>query len=145
MGRVCPAPCQEGCNRNEVEDFVGINAVEQFIGDHALAQGFGFQKPERETGKRVAIVGGGVAGLASACQLRRLGHGVTVFDERAELGGMSRYGIPGYRMPRDVMDGEIRRILDLGVEVKHNTRVGRDIGFDQLERDYDAILLTIGA
>jgi NADPH-dependent glutamate synthase beta subunit-like oxidoreductase/Pyruvate/2-oxoacid:ferredoxin oxidoreductase delta subunit len=145
MGRVCPAPCQEGCNRNEVEDFVGINSVEQFIGDHALAQGFDFDKPERETGKRVAIVGGGVAGLAAAYQLRRLGHGVTIFDERAELGGMSRYGIPGYRMPRDVMDGEIRRILDLGVEVRHSTRVGRDIGFDQLERDYDAILLALGA
>jgi glutamate synthase (NADPH/NADH) small chain len=145
MGRVCPAPCQEGCNRNEVEDFVGINAVEQFIGDYALAQGFSFHKPERETGKRVAIVGGGVAGLAAACQLRRLGHGVTVFDERAELGGMSRYGIPGYRMPREVMDGEIRRILEMGVEVRNNTRVGRDIGFEELERDFEAILLAIGA
>ena len=85
-----------------------------------------------------------MAGLAAAYQLRRLGHGATMFDERAELGGMSRYGIPGYRMPRNVMDGEIRRILDW-VSRPANTRVGRDIGFDQLERDYDAILLAIGA
>jgi NADPH-dependent glutamate synthase beta subunit-like oxidoreductase len=83
--------------------------------------------------------------MAAAYQLRRLGHGATVFDERAELGGMARYGIPGYRMPRDVMDGEMRRILDMGVETRMNTRVGRDISFEQLEQDYDAILLAIGA
>jgi len=145
MGRVCPAPCQEGCNRNEVEDFVGINSVEQFIGDHALAAKLGFARPAQETGRKVAIIGGGVAGLAAAYQLRRLGHGATIFDEREELGGMTRYGIPGYRMPRDVMDGEIRRILDMGVTVHMKTRVGRDISFEQLERDYDAILLAIGA
>jgi NADPH-dependent glutamate synthase beta subunit-like oxidoreductase/Pyruvate/2-oxoacid:ferredoxin oxidoreductase delta subunit len=145
MGRVCPAPCQDGCNRNEVEDFVGINSVEQFIGDQALEAGLRFGRPERETGRKVAIVGGGVAGLAAAYQLRRLGHGATIFDERAELGGMSRYGIPGYRMPRNVMDGEIRRIIDMGVEVHRNTRVGRDIDFERLEQDYDAILLAIGA
>jgi NADPH-dependent glutamate synthase beta subunit-like oxidoreductase len=145
MGRVCPAPCQEGCNRNEVEDFVGINSVEQFIGDHALEQGLGFERPEHESGKKVAIVGGGVAGMAAAYQLRRRGHGAVIFDERAELGGMSRYGIPGYRMPRDVMDGENKRIIDMGVELHMNTRVGRDISFEQLEQDYDAILIAIGA
>jgi NADPH-dependent glutamate synthase beta subunit-like oxidoreductase len=145
MGRVCPAPCQEGCNRNEVEDFVGINSVEQYIGDHALQAKLSFEIPQKESGKRVAIIGGGVAGMAAAYQLRRQGHGATIFDERAELGGMSRYGIPGYRMPRDVMDGENKRILDMGVEVQMNTRVGRDISFEQLEKDYDAILLAIGA
>ncbi len=145
MGRVCPAPCQDGCNRNEVEDYVGINSVEQFIGDHALQAKLAFAGPEQETGKRVAIIGGGVAGLAAAYQLRRLGHGATIFDEREELGGMTRYGIPGYRMPRDVMDGEIQRILDMGVGLHMQTRVGRDISFEQLEKDYDAILLAIGA
>jgi NADPH-dependent glutamate synthase beta subunit-like oxidoreductase len=145
MGRVCPAPCQDGCNRNEVEDFVGINSVEQFIGDHALAAKLSFAQPEKESGKKVAIIGGGVAGLAAAYQLRRLGHGATIFDEREELGGMTRYGIPGYRMPRDVMDGEIQRILDMGVDVHMKTRVGRDISFEQLEQDYDSILLAIGA
>ena len=145
MGRVCPAPCQEGCNRNEVEDFVGINSVEQYIGDHDLQESLSFEKPARESGKRVAVIGGGVAGMAAAYQLRRCGHGVTIFDERAELGGMSRYGIPGYRMPRDVMDGENQRILDMGVEARMNTRVGRDVSFEQLEQDYDAILLAVGA
>jgi len=145
MGRVCPAPCQDGCNRNEVEDFVGINSVEQYIGDHALGAKLSFEKPAHESGRKVAIIGGGVAGLAAAYQLRRLGHGATIFDEREHLGGMTRYGIPGYRMPRDVMDGEIRRILDMGVETHMQTRVGRDISFAQLEKDYDAILLAIGA
>ena len=145
MGRVCPAPCQDGCNRNEVEDFVGINSVEQYIGDHALDAKLSFEKPAHESGRKVAIIGGGVAGLAAAYQLRRLGHGATIFDEREHLGGMTRYGIPGYRMPRDVMDGEIRRILDMGVETHMQTRVGRDISFAQLEKDYDAILLAIGA
>ena len=119
--------------------------MEQYIGDRALEAGLGFAKPAQESGKKVAIVGGGVAGLAAAYQLRRRGHGATVFDEREELGGMSRYGIPGYRMPRDVMDGEIQRIVDMGVEIRMNTRVGRDISFEQLEKDYDAILLAVGA
>jgi NADPH-dependent glutamate synthase beta subunit-like oxidoreductase len=145
MGRVCPAPCQDGCNRNEVEDFVGINSVEQFIGDSALQAKLAFETPVQDTGRKVAIIGGGVAGLAAAYQLRRLGHGATIFDEREELGGMTRYGIPGYRMPRDVMDGEIQRILDMGVDIHMKTRVGRDISFEQLEKDYDAILLAIGA
>ncbi len=145
MGRVCPAPCQEGCNRNEVEDFVGINAVEQFIGDYAIDNNLSFEAPTQETGKKVAIVGGGVAGVAAAYQLRRMGHGATIFDEREELGGMTRYGIPGYRTPRSVIDLEIKRITDMGVEVRTKTRVGKDIPFTDLERDYDAILLAIGA
>ncbi len=146
MGRVCPAPCQDGCNRNQVEDFVGINAVEQFIGDTALSNNYSFDytKAGKETGKKVAIIGGGPAGLAAAYQLRRMGHGCTVFDDHKELGGMMRYGIPGYRTPRQVLDGEINRILALGVEVRVNTRVGRDISIEQLEKDYDALLWTIG-
>ena len=90
MGRVCPAPCQTGCNRNSVEDFVGINAVEQFIGDYALAATTSPSQAGPETGKKVAIIGGGPAGLAAAYQLRRKGHGVTVFDDHDELGGMAQ-------------------------------------------------------
>ncbi len=145
MGRVCPAPCEDGCNRNEVEDRVGINAVEQFIGDTALKNGYVFQPPAQESGKKVAIIGGGPAGLAAAYQLRRLGHACTVFDSHSELGGMMRYGIPGYRTPRDVMDGEIQRILDLGVELRTNTRIGVDISLETLEREFDAIVIAIGA
>ncbi|MGD8483700.1 MAG: NAD(P)-binding protein [Thioalkalispiraceae bacterium] len=144
MGRVCPAPCEDGCNRNEVEDHVGINSVEQFIGDSALEGKFKFEVG-KDTGKKVAIVGGGPAGLAAAYQLRRKGHGATVFDNHETLGGMMKYGIPGYRTPRDVLDGEINRILDMGVEVKLNTWVGKDITVEQLEKDYDAILWAVGA
>ena len=145
MGRVCPAPCQEGCNRNEVEDFVGINSVEQFIGDNAREKGYVFKNDAPDTGKTIAIIGGGVGGLACAYQLRRRGHAVTVFDNHKELGGMMRYGIPGYRTPRDVMDHEIQRILDMGVEVRLNTFIGKDISMDDLRKDYDAVVIAIGA
>ncbi|HXZ49080.1 MAG TPA: NAD(P)-binding protein [Usitatibacter sp.] len=143
MGRVCPAPCQTGCNRNKVEDYVGINAVEQYIGDYALEKGYAFQAGP-DTGKRVAIVGGGPAGLSAAYQLRRKGHAVTLFDDHAELGGMAKYGVPGYRLPRTHLDGEINRILAMGVEVKAGTRVGRDVSLAELEKGYDAVLLALG-
>ncbi|NVZ11338.1 NAD(P)-binding protein [Allochromatium humboldtianum] len=145
MGRVCPAPCQDGCNRNELEDFVGINSVEQFIGDTAIANNYTFEAPELDTGKRIAIVGGGPAGLAAAYQLRRKGHSCTIFEANDGLGGMFRFGIPGYRVPRDKLDAEIQRILDMGrVEVKLKTRIGSDVTVEQLEKDYDAILWAIG-
>lgn len=144
MGRVCPAPCEDGCNRNQVEDHVGINAVEQYIGDQALKAGFRFSAGA-DTGKKVAIIGGGPAGLAAAYQLRRKGHSVTVFEAQPQLGGMMRYGIPGYRMPRDVLDGEINRIIDMGVEVKCGVKVGKDIQLEELEQVYDAIVLALGA
>ncbi len=144
MGRVCPAPCEAGCNRNEVDDRVGINAVEQFIGDWALENKMSFAPPEKESGKKVAIIGGGPAGMAAAYQLRKMGHACTVFDEREELGGMMRYGIPGYRTPRSVLDGENQRIVDMGVEVKLKTRVGRDVKVEDLEKEYDAILWAVG-
>jgi NADPH-dependent glutamate synthase beta subunit-like oxidoreductase len=143
MGRVCPAPCQTGCNRNAVEDTVGINAVEQYIGDYALEQGFSFQAGP-DSGKRVAIAGGGPAGLSAAYQLRRKGHAVTLFDDHAELGGMAKYGVPGYRLPRKHLDGEINRIIAMGVEVRLNTRIGKDVQLKDLERDFDAVLLAIG-
>jgi len=145
MGRVCPAPCQDGCNRNELEDFVGINAVEQFIGDTAITNGYKFDPAPQDTGKRIAIIGGGPAGLAGAYQLRRKGHAATIFEANDGLGGMFRFGIPGYRVPRDALDAEINRILDMGqIEIKLNTKVGVDVTVEQLESDYDAILWAIG-
>ncbi len=143
MGRVCPAPCQEGCNRNHVDDFVGINAVEQYIGDTAIENGYSYEAGA-STGKKVAIIGGGPAGMSAAYQLRRMGHDATVFEERAELGGMMRYGIPGYRIPREKLAAEIDRILDMGVEVKTNTRVGKDVSVEDLEKDFDAVLWALG-
>lgn len=145
MGRVCPAPCQEGCNRNEVEDFVGINSIEQYIGDYALQKKYGFQSANKETNKQIAIIGGGPGGLACAYQLRLKGHGCTIFDNHSELGGMMRYGIPGYRTPRETLDHEIQRILDMGVTTRLNTRVGDDVTMAQLEQDFDAIVIAIGA
>ena len=144
MGRVCPAPCEDGCNRNEVDDFVGINSVEQYIGDSALEAGFTFEIGA-DTGKKIAVIGGGPAGLAGAYQLRRKGHSVTLFDNHETLGGMMKYGIPGYRTPRNVLDGEINRIINMGVEVKLKTWVGKDVSVEQLEKDFDAILWTVGA
>jgi NADPH-dependent glutamate synthase beta subunit-like oxidoreductase len=145
MGRVCPAPCEDGCNRNEVEDHVGINAVEQYIGDYALEHGLKLPPAGPDTGKKVAVVGSGPAGLACAYQLRRRGHACTLFEGRAELGGMMRYGIPGFRTPREVLDGEIQRILDLGVEVRTNTKVGVDVPLEELEETFDAIFVALGA
>jgi NADPH-dependent glutamate synthase beta subunit-like oxidoreductase len=145
MGRVCPAPCQDGCNRNNVEDFVGINAVEQYIGDTAFKEGFKFDHSAPLGDKKIAIVGGGPAGLAAAYQLRRKGHGSTLIEAHAELGGMMRYGIPGYRTPRDVLDHEIQRILEMGgIEVRTNIRVGKDVSIEELEKEFDAILWAVG-
>jgi NADPH-dependent glutamate synthase beta subunit-like oxidoreductase len=145
MGRVCPAPCQDGCNRNDVDDFVGINAVEQYIGDTAFKEGFKFDNSAELNGKKVAIVGGGPAGMAAAYQLRRKGIASTIFDDHDELGGMMRYGIPGYRTPRDFLNHECQRILDMGgIETRMNTRVGRDVSVEEIEKDYDAILWALG-
>ncbi len=145
MGRVCPAPCQDGCNRNQVEDFVGINSVEQYIGDTAHREKFTFDNSAPLSGKKVAIVGGGPAGLAAAYQLRRMGHESVVFDDHDELGGMFKYGIPGYRTPREFLNHEIQRILDMGgIEVKLSTRVGTDVKVEDLESEYDAIIWAIG-
>ncbi|MCW5665923.1 MAG: NAD(P)-binding protein [Piscinibacter sp.] len=145
MGRVCPAPCESGCNRNEVEDFVGINSVEHFLGEYAIQHKLAFPKPTKQTGKKVAVIGGGPAGLSVAYQLARKGHTVTIFDERAELGGMMRYGIPGFRTPRAVLDAEIQRILDLGVTARMATRIGTDITMEQIRAEHDAVFLGLGA
>lgn len=144
MGRVCPAPCEDGCNRNQVDDHVGINSVEQYIGDQALANGYKFEAGA-DTGKKVAVIGGGPAGLAAAYQLRRKGHAVTVFEQKEQLGGMMRYGIPGYRTPRDVLDGEINRIVEMGVTIKTGVKIGKDITVEQLAKDFNAVLFAMGA
>ncbi len=146
MGRVCPAPCESGCNRNEVEDHVGINSVEHFLGEYAIANKLKFNKPNvAPSGKKVAVLGGGPAGLSVAYQLTLKGHEVTIFDEHEFLGGMMRYGIPGFRTPRDVLDAEIQRILDLGVKTRMKTRVGSDISMEQVRKEFDAVFLGMGA
>ena len=145
MGRVCPAPCQGGCNRVKVEESVGINSVEQFLGNYAIENGLGFARPEVETGRRVAIIGGGVAGMSAAYQLRKRGHTCVIFEASNKLGGMLSFGLPAYRTPREIVDAEVQRILDMGVEVRLNTRVGKDVSFADIRRNFDAVFIGIGA
>lgn len=144
MGRACPAPCEDGCNRNHLDDHVGINSVEQFIGDEALRQGYKFTAGA-DTGKKVAVIGGGPAGLSAAYQLRLKGHAVTIFEQKAALGGMLRYGLPNYRTPHDVVDGEVNRIINMGVTVKTGVKIGKDITTEQLAKDFDAVIFAMGA
>ncbi|MDH4247398.1 MAG: NAD(P)-binding protein [Deltaproteobacteria bacterium] len=145
MGRVCPHPCETGCNRTRHDESVAINAVEHAIGDYGLEKKLPLPQPGPSTGKKIAVVGGGPAGLSAAYQLRRMGHAVTIFDDREKLGGIMRYGILNYRVDRKVLDAEIQRIVDLGVTIRLNTAIGRDISLEDLKSQYDAVFLGIGA
>jgi NADPH-dependent glutamate synthase beta subunit-like oxidoreductase len=145
MGRVCPAPCQSTCNRQYVDETIGINAVEHAIGEYAIQKGLSFEKPSVSTGKRIAVVGSGPAGLSCAYQLARRGHHVTVFEAFEKLGGMMRYGIANYRVSREALDAEIQRILDLGIEVRTHTKIGADLSLEDLRKQYDAVFLGLGA
>ena len=145
MGRICPHPCESTCNRQHREESIGINAVEQAIGEHGIEAGLKLPQAGPDTGMRVAVIGAGPAGLSVAYQLRRKGHAVTIYDFNEKPGGMMLYGIMGYRVDRKVLDAEVGKIIDLGVETKMGIRVGTDISLEQLEKDYDAVFIGVGA
>jgi 2-oxoacid:acceptor oxidoreductase delta subunit (pyruvate/2-ketoisovalerate family) len=144
MGRVCYHPCEGACNRQFVDAAVGINSVERFLGDEAIKNGWKFDAPPPATGKRVLVVGAGPAGLSAAYQLARMGHAVAIHEAGPMAGGMMRFGIPKYRLPRDVLDAEVQRILDLGIELRLNTKVA-DLKQTMTEGRFDACFLGVGA
>ena len=142
MGRVCYHPCETSCNRATLDSAVGINSVERFLGDEALKQGWKFERPKQRTGKRVLIVGAGPSGLSAAYHLARAGHDVVIRDAGPYAGGMMRFGIPKYRLPREVLEAEIARIRGLGVAIELNRKVA-DIR--QAMQGFDAAFLAVGA
>jgi 2-oxoacid:acceptor oxidoreductase delta subunit (pyruvate/2-ketoisovalerate family) len=142
MGRVCYRPCETACNRGQLDEKVGINSVERFLGDEAIRRQWTITVNVPRSGKRVLVVGAGPSGLSAAYHLTLLGHDVTVRDAGDEPGGMMRYGIPAYRLPRDILDAEITRILELGVTLELSTPVTDVHG---ALREFDAVFLAVGA
>ncbi|MDD4376858.1 MAG: NAD(P)-binding protein [Eubacteriales bacterium] len=145
IGRVCPHPCEEKCRRGLVDEPINIVGLKRFAADIDLTEETFLPEIWDETGKSVAIIGGGPMGLSAAYFLRQMGHSVTIFDAMPKLGGMLRYGIPEYRLPKEVLDDEIDIIAAMGVEMVTNTKVGVDIPFETIKNDFDAVLLGIGA
>jgi NADPH-dependent glutamate synthase beta subunit-like oxidoreductase len=144
MGRVCYHTCESACNRGQVDAPVGINSVEHFLGDEAIARGWKFASPAVATGKKVLVVGAGPSGLSAAYHLACLGHQVTVHEAGPLPGGMMRFGIPKYRLPRQVLDTEVQRIVDLGVTIEYNTKVANVLEAKQ-QGGFDAVFLAVGA
>ena len=145
-GRVCPHLCEENCNRDEFDESVSIRGVERFMGDYIIENADKIIKPpEIDTGKNVAIVGSGPAGLSAAYYLRMSGHRVTVFDRMEEAGGMLAYGIPSYRLPKDVVRNQVAALKNVGIEFKLKVDVGGDITVEDLKNDFDCLFLASGA
>ena len=143
-GRVCYHPCESHCNRAELDSAVSIHAVERYLGDLALERGWAFDPPPVRSGRRVLVIGAGPSGLSAAYHLARLGHEVEIRDAGPEPGGMMRYGIPAYRMPRDVLGGEVERIRALGVRMTANHRV-TDLEAERRDGGFDAVFVAVGA
>ncbi|WP_409967355.1 NAD(P)-binding protein [Bengtsoniella intestinalis] len=140
---ICENPCEARCRRNMVDSAINIRGIKRFVADNA-----GFVPPPScapATGKEIAVIGGGPGGLSAAYYLQLMGHQVTIYESLPQLGGMLRYGIPNYRLPKDRLDHDIQAILDTGVKVIHGKYIGKDVTLQQLRDDYDAVLITIGA
>lgn len=143
-GRVCYHPCESSCNRGKLESPVSIHAVERYLGDRALAEGWKVPPPPKSTGRRVLVVGAGPAGLSCAFHLNRLGHAVVILEAGPMAGGMMHFGIPAYRLPREILDAEVARIEAMGVRIVLNHKVD-DLNAEMLEGKFDAAFLAIGA
>jgi NADPH-dependent glutamate synthase beta subunit-like oxidoreductase len=143
-GRVCYHPCEQACNRGKYDEAISIRAVERFLGDLGQALKHDVVKAGKPNGKKVAVVGSGPAGHSAAYQLARLGYAVTIFEKSPKAGGLNRGGIPDWVLPQDVLDREIERLVELGVTIKTNTEVGKDVTWDNLKKDYDACVLAVG-
>ncbi len=144
MGRVCYHPCETSCNRGQLDEAVGINSVERFLGDEAIENGWTVESGAEPTGKRVLVVGAGPSGLSAAYHLRLLGHEVTIHEAGPMTGGMMRFGIPKYRLPRDILDAEVQRIVDMGVTLELNRKV-ENVLDSMREGGFDAAFLAVGA
>jgi NADPH-dependent glutamate synthase beta subunit-like oxidoreductase len=143
-GRVCYHPCETACNRGELDSSVSIHAVERFLGDLAIEKGWQFTKPNKQTRKRILVIGAGPSGLSAAYHLARLGHSVSIYEAGPIAGGMMNFGIPAYRLPRNVLQAEIKRIENLGVEIRLNYKV-EDVLAEKDSGGFDAVFIAIGA
>jgi len=146
LGRICPHPCENKCNRAELDEPLAISAMERFLGDFAIRENVPLPTlPKTDSREWVGVIGAGPSGLSFAYQMARRGYPVTIYDAREEAGGMLRYGVPDYRLPQDVLEAEIQKILDLGVQLALNTRVGRDISLEALRSRHSSLYVAIGA
>jgi NADPH-dependent glutamate synthase beta subunit-like oxidoreductase len=143
-GRVCYHPCEQACNRGKYDEAISIRAVERFLGDLGLSLPHDVVKPGPPNGKKVAVVGSGPAGHSAAYQLARLGYTVTILEKSPKAGGLNRGGIPDWVLPQDILDREIDRFIELGVTIKTNIEVGKDVSWDELKTNYDACVLAVG-
>jgi NADPH-dependent glutamate synthase beta subunit-like oxidoreductase len=143
-GRVCYHPCETACNRGQYDEAISIRAVERFLGDLGQALQRDIVKPGKPNGKKVAVVGSGPAGHSAAYQLARLGYKVTILEKSPKAGGLNRGGIPDWVLPQHVLDREIERLIELGIAIKTNSEVGKDVSWDSLKKDYDAVVLAVG-
>ncbi|MBZ5643467.1 MAG: FAD-dependent oxidoreductase [Acidobacteriia bacterium] len=143
-GRVCYHPCEQACNRGQYDEAISIRAVERFLGDLGQALARDVVKAGTPNGKKVAVVGSGPAGHSAAYQLARLGYKVTILEKSPKAGGLNRGGIPDWVLPQNILDREIERLVELGITIKTNTEVGKDVSWDSLKKDYDAVVLAVG-